>query len=72
MKVKVGKCKKVAMAKVMVCGKEKNYTLTMFNDMISIVIEGVDGETVEMRLLAAPASCFNVDSRDVVYSVRRL
>ena len=70
--MKVGKCKKQATAKVMVGSNDKNYVFTLFNDMISKVTEGVGGDSMELKLLAAPVTHFNVDSRDVVYSVCRL
>ena len=50
----------------------KVHTLTMFNSVISSIIEGVNGANLKRKLLAAPALRFNADKGDVVYSVQKL
>ena len=73
MMMKVSKCKKFVTARVSVGGWDgKVHTLTMFNSVISDIIEGVNGVDLKRKLLAAPAFRFNADKGDVVYSVQKL
>ena len=47
-------------------------TLTMFNSVISSIVEGVNRANLKRKLLAAPAFRFNADKGDVVYSVQKI
>ena len=64
------KCKKMVMAKVVVSGEDgKSNVLTMFNETVLKMIEGVDGKDLAMKLLMAEPHKFNIDARDVVFSI---
>ena len=73
MVMKVSKCKKFVTARVSVGGWDgKVHTLTMFNSVISSIVEGVNRANLKRKLLAAPAFRFNADKGDVVYSVQKI
>ena len=50
----------------------KRYTLTMFNNIITEIVDGVSGSDLRRRLMSAPVMRFSVDNGDVVYSVKKL
>lgn len=71
--MKVTKCTKFMTARVSVGGRDgKVHTLTMFDSVVSKIIDGVGGGDVKRKLLAAPACRFLVDKGCVVYSVNKL
>ena len=73
MVMKVSKCKKFVTARVSVGGRDgKVHTPTMFNSVISSIVEGVNRANLKRKLLAAPAFRFNADKGDVVYSVQKI
>ena len=73
MLMKLSKCGKFLTARVSVDGLDgKKYMLTMFNDIIRKIVDGVDGADVKRKLLAAPSLRFSIDRGDVVYSVQKL
>ena len=56
MVMKVSKRNKFVTARVSVGGRDRKVrTLTMFNSVISSIIEGVNGADLKRKLLAAPA-----------------
>ena len=71
--MKVTKRTKFMTARVSVGGRDgKVHTLTMFDSVVSKIIDGVGGGDVKRKLLAAPACRFLVDKGCVVYSVNKL
>ena len=68
--MKVSKCKKFVTARVSVGGQDgKVHTLTMFNSVISSIVEGVDGANRCWLLLLFDLIA---DKGDVVYSVQKI
>lgn len=82
----VGECSKCGMvmklrrgvkkmaARVIVCCEESGdvSSVSLFDDVIQKIIEGVEGSDVKRRLVAAPPLCLNVDKRNVVIGVKKL
>ena len=73
MLVKMVKCGKSLVVKVVLGGRDKKcYEVTMFDEVVHNVVDGVSGTSVEKKLLAAPEHRFNIDRKDVVYCVQKL
>ena len=67
---KIKKCRKLMTAKVIVSTVDgKSHVLTMFDEVVTSLIDGVSGESLDLKLLAVPVKRFHVDRKDVVYSV---
>ena len=70
--VKMEKSKRLMTAQVTVSGNDgKVYSLTMFNNVISSIIDGIDGGSIERKLFA-PTLRLSGDEGDVVYSAQKL
>ena len=73
MLVKVSKCKRLMVARVTVSGKDgKMHALTMFNDVIGSIVAGIEGGSIERKLLLAPTLRLSIDKSDVIYSAQKL
>ena len=71
--MKVTKCSKFLTARVSVGDQDdKVHTLTMFDSVVSKIIDGVGGGDVKRKMLAEPACRFLVDKRCVVYYANKL
>jgi len=66
--LKTNKCMKMMMAKVIISGEdEKKNVVTMFNHIVSKVIDGISGDGLSVKLLMANIHKFSIDERDVVF-----
>ena len=64
------KCRKFKTARIIISGKDaKSHTLTIFNDLIDTIVDGVEGP---MTLLTAPPFIYSVDKKDIVFPVRKM
>ena len=46
--------------------------MTMFDEVVHNIVDGVSDASVEKKLLVAPEHRFNIDRKDVVYCVQKL
>lgn len=60
-------------ARVIICCEETGDigSVSLFDDVILKIIEGVEGTNVEHRLVSAPSVCLNVDKRKVAVCVKK-
>ena len=71
-KTKVSKCNRSSIAKVVIKdNKGFEYKVTIFDNVLSTIIEGINGDSLDEKLLLAPTMKFSFDSRKVV-SVTKL
>ena len=69
--VKTMKCMKKMMAKVVISGDDgEEHTVTMFNEIIVTLIDGVAGDGPVMKLLMAERHQFTIDGHNVVLLVK--
>ena len=72
-KTKVSKCNRSSIAKVVIKDNEGfEYKVTVFDNVLSTIIEGINGDSLDEKLLFAPPMKFSFDSRNVVVSVTKL
>ena len=70
--LKTNKCMKKMMAKVIISGDDgKKHVVTMFNDIVSKVIDGISGDGQSVKLLMANIHKFSIDARDAVFLVQK-
>ena len=56
--------------KVVVCDESgKDHTLTIFEPVLSRIVEGVHGNSLATKLVLAPTLVFKINKGDVVFSV---
>ena len=65
MAMKIAKCSFESMAK-------KEGPVTMFESVISKIVDGVTGDNLSMKLLCAPECKYCIDYRGIVYAVQKL
>ena len=71
--MKTAKCKMMPMVKVVVCEQDgKQHVVTIFEEVLVQIVDGVSGDSTTMKLLNAPTHKFLVDNRDIVYSAQKL
>ena len=68
---KMSKCPVSKSAKVVVSDVStgKEYTLSIFEPLLSRVVEGVSGATLSMKLVLAPCLTYKFNDRNVIFSV---
>ena len=72
-KTKVLKCNRSSMAKVVIKDNEGfEYKVTIFDNVLSTIIEGINEDSLDEKLLFAPPMKYSFDSRNVVVSVTKL
>ena len=70
--LKMNKCMKMMMAKVIISGEDgKKHVVIMFNHIVSKVIDGISGDGLSVKLLMANIHKFSIDERDVMFSVQK-
>ena len=70
MVMKIANCSFSSMAKVLIGDKEG--PVTMFESVISKIINGVTSDKLPMKLLCAPKCKYCIDYRNIVYAVQKL
>ena len=67
---KMSKCSVTITAKVIITDeKGKDHPVTIFEPILSKVVEGVNGDSLATKLVLAPAFVYKINKRDVVFSV---
>lgn len=67
---KMSKCAVTITAKVIITDeKGKDHPVTIFEPILSKVVEGVNGDSLATKLVLAPAFVYKINKRDVVFSV---
>ena len=69
--MKASKCDQSCTAKITVSGNEER-VLTLFSNMVSKIVDEIEGPSISLRLLAAPVHSFSVGDNNIVYAVKRL
>ena len=70
--LKTNKCMKKMMAKVIISGDNgKKHVVTMFNDIVSKVIDSISGDGQSVKLLMANIHKFSIDARDAMFLVQK-
>ena len=70
---KISKCPKVCTAKVIVGDKDgKDHILTIFDPLLSTIVDGISGTSLGMKLLNVPTYKFFFDTRGIIFAANKI